>query len=162
MIAEPDVDGAQLALDRVEPNADRSPRGRGRVFALLDAADVMQRPSVSADDPMRWLVELREHLGPAIELLNDRHEPTLPALRSDTATRLRRLVLAPLRPVVDALLASAHASREPAFATIGGLRLAAVGVHDGVSEPLTVVVGERVDAGREVPRRTELARVASW
>ncbi len=165
MVAEPDVDGAQPAVDRVEPRVDRSRHGRAHAIALVDVADVMQRPSVPADDPMRWLVELRERLGPAIELLNERHEPILPAVRNDTAARLRRLVL-PLRSAVQALLVSAHTSHEPAFATLGGLRLAAVGVHlgvhDGVGEPLTVLVGERVDAGREAPRRTELARVATW
>ena len=156
------LDGAQPAVDRMESRVDRSPRGRARALALLDVADVMPRPSAHADDPMRWLVELRDHLGPAVELLNERHEPMLPAVRGDTATRLRRLVVPPLRSVIDALLVSAHSAHEPAFATLGGLRLAAVGVHDGVGEPLTVLVGERVDAGREAPRRTELARVAMW
>lgn len=114
------------------------------------------------DDPLRWLVELRDHLVPAVEVLNARGEAILPAARSDTSTRLRRLVIAPLAPAVEALLRDAGALTPVAFAHISGLRVAATGLHDETGEPLTLLLAERADAGRDAVRRGELERVAAW
>ncbi len=122
----------------------------------------MQRQTVTTDDPLRWLSELREHLVPAVEIINGRGEAILPAVRGDTATRLRRLVIAPIGPAIEALLRDATAAHALVFAHIEGLRVAAVGVRDEAGEPLTLVLAERADAGRDAARRAELARVATW
>jgi hypothetical protein len=122
----------------------------------------MQRQTTTSNDPLRWLSELREHLVPAVEIINSRGEAILPAVRGDTAARLRRLVIAPIPPALEAVLREARASRGMVFAHIDGLRMAATAVRDEAGEPLTLLLAERADAGRDAARRAELARVATW
>ncbi len=118
--------------------------------------------SDASTDPLRWLVELREHLVPALELLNTHGDALLPAARGDTSARLRRLAVGASEPAIDTLIHEARTHRAVAFAVVEGLRVAAVVLTDNVGEQVTLLLAERADAGRETARRAELTRVASW
>ncbi len=122
----------------------------------------MQRQTATPEDPLRWLVELREHVVPAVEIIDDHGDAILPAARGDTAIRLRRLVTAPIAPPLDALLHDAGAERPISFAYADNLRIAALGLRDEAGEPVTLILGERADTGRDTARRAELSRISTW
>lgn len=120
------------------------------------------RMSDASTDPLRWLLELREHLVPALELLNARGDTMLPAARGETSARLRRLTIDASEPAMDSLLRDTRTHRGVAFTVADGLRVAAVALTDNAGDVLTLLLAERADAGRETARRAELTRVASW
>lgn len=118
--------------------------------------------SDASPDPLRWLVELREHLAPALELLNARGEALLPAGRGETGARLRRLASGAGDPAREFLLREAGTRAGVIFTLTDGLRVAALAGTDHAGDALTILLGERADTGRDTARRAELARVASW
>ena len=113
-------------------------------------------------DPLRWLVELRDHLVPALELLNARGDAMLPAARGETSARLRRLMIGASDPAMDSLLRDARTHQGVVFTVADDLRVAAVALTNSAGDVLTLLLAERADTGRETPRRAELTRVASW
>ena len=119
-------------------------------------------PVPATEDPLRWLIELRDHLVPAVEIINERGEAMLPTIRGDAATRLRRLVIPPVADAVSTLIREAVHPRPIAFVYADGLRVAGIGLKDQLGAPVTLLLGERADAGRDAPRRVELTRVANW
>ncbi|MGE3177615.1 MAG: hypothetical protein AB7O32_09105 [Vicinamibacterales bacterium] len=113
-------------------------------------------------DPLRWLLQLRELLAPALELLNAQRTTLLPTARGETAARLRRLLTPAVAPGLAALLRDAAAAPDPVFLRLDGLRIAVLTVPREHGEPQTIVLGERLDAGRDASRRAELARIGRW
>lgn len=118
--------------------------------------------SDASPDPLRWLVELRDHLAPALELLNARGEVLLPPGRGETAARLRRLASGAIEPALESLRRDAGTRPGVVFTATDGLRVAAIGGVDHAGDALTILLAERADTGRETARRAELTRIASW
>lgn len=118
--------------------------------------------SPGAQGPWRWLLELREHLAPDIEVLDANGEPILPVVRGEVADRVQRLLRSPAATPLHATVLEAGPGGPVAFALIDGLRIAAIGVTDAAHTRYTLLLAERADAGRDVARRTELARMAAW
>lgn len=112
--------------------------------------------------PWRWLLDLREHLAPDIEVLGADGEPILPVVRGDVADRLRRLLRSPTPTPLQATVLEASPGGAVTFAQADGLRIAAIGVTDAGHTRYTLLLAERADAGRDAARRTELARMAAW
>lgn len=112
--------------------------------------------------PWRWLLDLREHLAPNVEVLDAQGEPILPMIRGDVADRVRRLLRAPEPSALRTFVLEVSPGGPVTFTHIDGLRIAAVGVTDAIPARYTLVLAERADAGRDATRRAELARVAAW
>lgn len=118
--------------------------------------------SPGAHGPWRWLLELREHLAPDIEVVDASGAPILPVVRGDVADRVQRLLRSPTPTPLQATVLEASPGGAVAFAHIDGLRIAAIGVTDAAHTRYTLLLAERADAGRDTARRTELARMAAW
>lgn len=132
---------------------------------IVPGRELAPKPIRMADatsDRLRWLVELREHLVPAIELLDARGGAVLPAARGDLSARLRRLTHGGLEPEIERVLRDARASGSVAFTHVDSLRVAGIALKDSAGTPLTLLLAERADTGREAARRAELTRLASW
>lgn len=110
----------------------------------------------------RWLIDLRDHLLPGIEVVDANAMSVLPPVRGDIADRLRRLLRTPTSPIVAALLRDATPGGPMVFARADGLRIGVLGLADPPRAPVTLWLAERADVGRETTRRADLSRMASW
>lgn len=118
--------------------------------------------STASHGPWRWLIDLRDHLLPDVEVLDVEGRPVLPPVRGDVADRLRRLIAPPQLPLVAAFLRAATPGDPMMFIHADGLRIGVVGLIDSTGVRYTLIVAERADAGRDATRRIELSRMASW
>lgn len=127
--------------------------------------DVNDVSPTAPPNPWRWLLELREHLVPALEIVTPDGEALLPLPRGEFGDRLRRVLTRPVAPVLRIVLREAwrHSqSRTPFFTQTDGLRLAALGLTSAGGSRIVLLLAERVDAGRESTRRADLTRMAAW
>lgn len=125
-------------------------------------SDANARSSRGPLSPWRWLVDLREHLGAHVELLDAGGRPLLPPRRSAVADRLRAWLTA--LPHASFTDAQRRLSREGRVidARVDGLRVAATAVTAQSGPRFTLLLAERADRGRDVERRAELRRLTEW
>ncbi|MGE3507890.1 MAG: hypothetical protein AB7N65_03295 [Vicinamibacterales bacterium] len=125
-------------------------------------SDAKARSSRGPLSPWRWLIDLREHLGAHVELLDADGRPLLPPRRGAVADRLTASLTA--LPHASFTDAQRRLSREGGVipARVDGLRVAATTVRARSGPGLTLLLAERADCGREVERREELRRLAGW
>lgn len=128
---------------------------------IQTVSEPVDRGLAGSHDPWRWLLELRGHLVPDVEVVDARGEPVLPPVRGDVADRLRRQLRSPAASSLRSAIRDATPGAPVTFASGDGLRFAAVGLADQDAR-FTLVLAERADAGRDAARRAELARMASW
>jgi hypothetical protein len=106
-----------------------------------------------------WLLEVRQRIGPIIELLTDRLEPLLPPLQGEASSRLRQMIAA-RESALDALVRRAISSKRHEMATVGDLRVAALALEASVVDRASIVIiAEPVRTGADEVRRRELARL---
>lgn len=125
-------------------------------------SDLIDGNSAAPLSAWRWLIDLRDHLAPTVDVIGADGRSLLPAIRGDVADRVRRLVRPPRLPIVDALLREATPGAPMVFAHADGLRVGVMGIVDHVGTQHTLLLAERADAGRDATRRGELSRMASW
>jgi hypothetical protein len=107
-----------------------------------------------------WLVEVRQRVGPAIEVLTDRLEALLPPLSGETPSRIRHL-LAAKDASLEGHIRRAVASKRLEFASVADLRIAVLALEaSAIDRAAVIVVAEPMRAGNDDARRRELARLA--
>lgn len=127
----------------------------------FNVSDTTSR-SGATPHPWRWLLDLRDHLGPDIEVIDALGEPILPPADGEVAERLRRLLRPHRGPVPRAIVKSVPPGAPMAFAHTHGLRIGVLGVDDRSRARYTILLAERADAGRDSTRRAELTRIGAW
>jgi hypothetical protein len=116
----------------------------------------------SEPDPYDWLIDLRDHLTPGLELLDASNRPLLPRRKGEEPAPLRDLLVQPESSDLRAALHRARQSREVEFATLEDLRFAMLLLDTGPLRGATLVLSEPIEVGLESERRDHLRRIARW